>query len=56
MMHPLVAQLGQKLYAQKPKKELVRGGSNVVVAGRVVRSMGTGRLADASLRVERSNA
>ena len=35
------------------KEELV-GGSNVIVVGRVVRSMSTGRLADASLRVERN--
>ena len=34
------------------KEELVGEGSNVVVVGRVVRSMSTGRLADASLRVE----
>lgn len=34
---------------------MIGGGSNVVVMERVVRSMGTGRVADASLRVEERN-
>ena len=44
-----------KVVGPEAEEELV-GGSNAVVAGRMVRSMGTGQLADASLRVERNDA